>query len=103
MISPFILRRLKQDVLMDLPEKLEEIQYAKFESKQQKLYDGQVVHMKEMLAKQSGTDFAQSKIQILAELTKLRQICCDPSLLFEDFDGESAKSHCLCSGHCGKR
>ena len=91
MISPFILRRLKQDVLTDLPEKLEEIQYAKFEPKQQKLYDGQVVHMKEMLAKQSGTDFAQSKIQILAELTKLRQICCDPSLLFENFDGESAK------------
>ena len=47
--------------------------------------------MKEMLAKQSGTDFAQSKIQIFAELTKLRQICCDPSLLFENFDGESAK------------
>lgn len=91
MISPFILRRLKQDVLTDLPDKLEEIQYAKFESKQQKLYDGQVVHMKEMLAKQSGTDFSQSKIQILAELTKLRQICCDPSLLFENFDGESAK------------
>ena len=91
MISPFILRRLKQDVLTDLPEKLEEIQYAKFESKQQKLYDGQVVHMKELLAKQSGTDFAQSKIQILAELTKLRQICCDPSLLFANFDGESAK------------
>lgn len=91
MISPFILRRLKQDVLTDLPEKLEEVQYAKFESKQQKLYDAQVVHMKEMLAKQSGSDFAQSKIQILAELTKLRQICCDPSLLFENFSGESAK------------
>lgn len=91
MISPFILRRLKHDVLTDLPEKLEEVQYAKFESKQQKLYDAQVVHMKEMLVKQSGTDFAQSKIQILAELTKLRQICCDPSLLFENYNGESAK------------
>ena len=91
MISPFILRRLKQDVLVDLPDKLEEVQYAKFETKQQKLYDAQVVHMKEMLAKQSGTDFAQSKIQILAELTKLRQICCDPSLLFENYNGESAK------------
>lgn len=91
MISPFILRRLKTDVLTDLPEKLEEIQYAKFEPKQQKLYDGQVVHMKEILSRQSGEDFAQSKIQILAELTKLRQICCDPSLLFENFDGESAK------------
>ena len=91
MISPFILRRLKQDVLTDLPDKLEEVQYAKFESKQQKLYDAQVVHMREMLAKQDGSDFAKNKIQILAELTKLRQICCDPTLLFENFDGESAK------------
>lgn len=91
MISPFILRRLKQDVLTDLPEKLEEVRYAKFEPKQQKLYDGQVVHMKEILTKQSGIDFAKNKIQILAELTKLRQICCDPSLLFENFEGESAK------------
>lgn len=91
MVSPFILRRLKQDVLKDLPDKLEEIQFARFEAKQQQVYDGQVVHMKEMLAKQSGEEFAQNKLQILAELTKLRQICCDPSLLFENYNGESAK------------
>ena len=91
MVSPFILRRLKQDVLKDLPDKLEEIQYARFEEKQQQIYDGQVVHMKEMLAKQSKEDFAQNKLQVLAELTKLRQICCDPSLLFENYNGESAK------------
>lgn len=91
MVSPFILRRLKQDVLKDLPEKLEEIQYAVFEGKQQQVYDGQVVHMREILAAQSGEEFAQSKIQILAELTKLREICCDPSLLFENYKGESAK------------
>lgn len=91
MVSPFIMRRLKQDVLKDLPEKLEEIQYARFEAIQQQVYDGQVVHMKEMLAKQSREDFAQNKLQILAELTKLRQICCDPSLLFENYNGTSAK------------
>lgn len=91
MVSPFILRRLKQDVLTDLPDKLEEIQYAKFDEPQQVLYDGQVVHMREVLASQSGADFAQSKIQILAELTKLRQICCDPTLLFDNYKGDSAK------------
>ncbi len=91
MVSPFILRRLKEDVLKDLPEKLEEVQYAQFEAKQQQIYDGQVVHMKEMLAKQSKEEFSQNKIQVLAELTKLRQICCDPALLFEDYHGESAK------------
>lgn len=91
MIAPFVLRRLKQDVLTDLPEKLEEIQYAKFDTKQQQLYDAQVLHMKEVLANQSGEEYAQNKIQILAELTKLRQICCDPSLLYENYRAESAK------------
>lgn len=91
MVSPFIMRRLKQDVLKDLPDKLEEVQYTVFEEKQQKLYDGQVTHMREILNKQSGEEFAQNKLQILSELTKLREICCDPELLFENYDGESAK------------
>lgn len=91
MVSPFILRRLKGDVLKDLPEKMEETYYAKMNEKQQRLYDGQVVHMREMLAKQTEENYKKNKIQVLAELTKLRQICCDPSLLYEDFDGESAK------------
>lgn len=52
MVSPFILRRLKGDVLSDLPEKLEEIRYAKLEKEQQKLYDGQVIHMRNMLQAQ---------------------------------------------------
>lgn len=90
MVSPFILRRLKGDVLKDLPEKIEEIRYAKLEEKQQMLYDGQVVHMKEVIAQQ-GDDFQKNKLQILAELTKIRQICCDPELLFESYRGGSAK------------
>ncbi len=91
MVSPFIMRRLKQDVLKELPDKLEEIQYTVFEEKQQKLYDGQVVHMQELLKKQSGEEFAKNKLLILAELTKLREICCDPGLLYENYSGESAK------------
>lgn len=91
MVSPFILRRLKGDVLKDLPEKMEETCYAKMEEKQQRLYDGQLVHMKKMLEKQTEENYKKNKFQVLAELTKLRQICCDPSLFFEDYDGESAK------------
>ncbi len=41
MVAPFIMRRLKQDVLKDLPDKLEEIQYAAFDGRQRKLYDGE--------------------------------------------------------------
>jgi SNF2 family DNA or RNA helicase len=96
MVSPFILRRLKGDVLKDLPAKLEEIRYAKLEGEQQRIYDGQVVNMKNMIENQDEADFQKNKIKILAELTKIRQICCNPSLLFEDYKGESAKTQaCL--------
>lgn len=89
MVSPFILRRIKQDVLKDLPEKLEEVRYARFDETQQKIYDGQVVRMKKMIT-ESGDD-PQNKFRILGELLRIRQICCDPSLILEDYEGESAK------------
>ena len=95
MVTSFILRRKKNEVLKDLPEKLEELRYAHMESKQQKLYDGQVVRMRKKLQTADETDFRKGKIEILAELTHIRQICCDPSLLFEDYDGQSAKKE-LC-------
>ena len=91
MVSPFILRRLKGDVLKDLPDKMEETYYAKMDDRQQKLYDGQIVHMRKMLEKQTEENYKKNKLQVLAELTKLRQICCDPSLLLEDYGGGSAK------------
>ena len=92
MVTPFILRRKKADVLKDLPEKLEEIRYARMDEEQQKLYDAQVVHMKTRLEKQSDDEFMKSKIEILAELTKLRQICCDPSLCFDNYKSTSCKT-----------
>ena len=47
--------------------------------------------MKSMLAEETDESFRKSKIQILAELTRIRQICCDPRLLFDNYSGESAK------------
>lgn len=92
MIRPFILRRLKSDVLTDLPEKLEENVFARFESEQAALYDAHAKRMRDMLDKTSEKEFRMQKIQILAELTKLRQLCCDPALLYENYNGESAKT-----------
>ena len=91
MTSPFILRRMKENVLKDLPEKLEENRYVKFDTDQQQLYDAQVLHMKQHIGMQDSKEFQKNKIQILAELMKLRQICCDPGLCFENYRGESAK------------
>lgn len=92
MIRPFVLRRLKSEVLQDLPEKLEENVYARMEGEQQALYDAHVQRMKQMLDGKSESEFRSEKLQILSELTRLRQICCDPALLFEDYRGESAKT-----------
>lgn len=91
MVSPFILRRLKSDVLRDLPDKIEEVRYAKFEKEQQLVYDSQVVYMTGMVEGKDDEFVRKNKLQILAELTKIRQICCDPSLLLEDYHGGSAK------------
>lgn len=92
MIRPFVLRRLKKDVLKDLPDKLEKNYYAKMEGEQQKLYDAHVKRMQLMLDKQSEEEFKSSKIQILSELTRLRQLCCSPELIFDEYTGGSAKS-----------
>ena len=91
MVGPFILRRLKENVLKDLPEKLEEYRYVQLANAQQKVYDGQVLHMKEQIAYQDTEEFNKNKLKILAELTRLRQICCDPSLCFENYKGGTTK------------
>ena len=92
MIRPFVLRRLKKDVLKDLPDKLEEEMYAGMEGEQLKLYDAHVKRLALMLDKQSDEEFRTGKIQILSELTRLRQLCCDPALLYESYEGTSAKT-----------
>lgn len=107
MICPFVLRRLKTDVLKDLPEKIEENVFSRLEGEQSALYHAHVQKMKIMLEKQDEEQFAKGKIEILAELTRLRQICCDPALVFEGYQGESAKmdtcmelvSGAVASGH----
>lgn len=91
MIRPFILRRLKKDVLKDLPAKLEEAVFARMEEEQEKLYTAHVQRIKLMLDGQTEEEFASGKIQMLAELTRLRQLCCDPSMVYQNYQGESAK------------
>ncbi|MCD7735819.1 MAG: SNF2-related protein, partial [Lachnospiraceae bacterium] len=92
MAGPFILRRLKADVLKDLPDKLEEVRYVRFAKEQQQLYDAQVLHMRETLASQDADEFNKNKLAVLAELMRLRQICCDPTLCYDSYRGESAKA-----------
>ncbi len=91
MIAPFVLRRRKKDVLSELPEKLERVVFAELEGEQKKLYAATRARLLGQLEETSDEDYRTSKIQILAELTKLRQICCAPGLLYENYTGNNAK------------
>lgn len=93
--SPFILRRLKKDVLTELPDKIETTLTEEMTDEQKKLYTANVLSIKKSLKeklKEAGVD--NGKIEILAMLTRLRQICCDPSLVYENYNGGSAKLEC---------
>lgn len=91
MVSPFILRRLKKQVLKDLPEKIEEVSYTTFEKHQRQVYDGQLVKIRNMLDGVDNNEYNKNRIALLADLTIMREICCDPKLVFEDYKGDSAK------------
>ncbi len=90
-IGPFVLRRLKREVLADLPEKTESVVMAQMEAKQKKLYLATQDRLALQVQHAQDREFKKDKLKVLAELTKLRQICCDPSLYFDGYDGGSAK------------
>lgn len=92
LVSPFILRRTKKAVLHDLPEKMEEVYYVPLEDEQQKLYDAQVAQIKHLLATKNEDD---QTIEVLSQIMRLRQICCDPRLYYNNYTGPSAKTE-LC-------
>ncbi len=90
-ISPFVLRRTKRDVLDDLPEKLEQVVYARMGDEQRALYDAQVSELRAQLTERAGEQSGAQRMQVLAALMRLRQTCCDPRLVFEDYEGPSCK------------
>ena len=88
MISPFVLRRTKAIVLKELPDKVEKSIHIEFNKEEKKLYLAHLAQANEELRSLSGTN---DRIQILALLTKLRQICCEPRMLFENIKKQSSK------------
>ena len=91
-IKPFILRRKKEDVVKSLPEKIENKVYIDLPNKQKMLYlkvlNDTKKEMDEMIESEG---FMKSKVKILQLLTKLRQICIDPTVMYENYSGERAK------------
>ncbi len=90
-VKPFILRRMKSDVLTDLPEKCENVVYALMEGEQERLYRATATRLAMSVARKLPEDFDSQRIAVLAELTRLRQICCDPRLVYKNYEGPSAK------------
>ena len=103
MTGPFVLRRLKKDVLRELPGKEERIVYSAASGRQQKLYTASALKLKEALA--GGAWSGNGKLEVLSQLMRLRQICCDPALCFEDYTGGIGEAGDLCFadriGICG--
>lgn len=91
-IRPFLLRRLKTDVLKELPEKIESLQASELLPEQKKLYLAYLAKLQQETLKHLDEDtFGQNRIRILAGLTRLRQLCCHPALFVDGYDGGSAK------------
>jgi SNF2 family DNA or RNA helicase len=106
--NPFILRRLKKDVLKELPDKIETQLNAPLTEPQKKIYLAYLQEAKGQIAREIAAEgFNKSHIKILVALTRLRQICCHPAMFLENYTGESGKmllfqeilSDALDSGH----
>lgn len=92
LISPFVLRRVKKDVLTELPEKNITVMKNEMEEEQEKLYLSYLAQTKKEVAEElNGSSFEKNKFKILMLLTRLRQICCHPSLFIENYKGNSGK------------
>ncbi len=96
MIKPFLLRRLKVDVLPELPDKLESQISIEMTEEQKKVYAATVSRIRSEINTQiKDKGFAKSQLQILAALTRLRQICSHPSVFIENYEGSSGKFEAL--------
>ncbi len=95
-IHPFILRRLKREVVAELPPKIERKLIVDMTEEQRKLYTAYLLTAQETVA----TEFLNAvgknnRFQLIALLTRLRQICCDPSVFLENYEGDSGKMQAL--------
>ena len=85
LITPFILRRVKKDVLDELPSKVEKKYLVELNSKQKQIYKSYLKEIK------MNIENSKDKVNLFAYLTKLRELCLDPSLVIPDYVGKNSK------------
>ncbi len=92
LIEPFVLRRTKKEVLTELPEKTITVLENVMDEEQKDIYLSYLMKAKQELQEEiTDNGYENSQIKILAALTRLRQICCHPSLFIENYKGNSSK------------
>lgn len=95
-IRPFLMRRVKADVLQDLPEKMETVLMAQMSLEQQRVYQAALLqkreHVHDLL---QNRGISRSRAEVLSAITELRQICCHPILRLPDYQGISGKMELL--------
>lgn len=91
-IEPFVLRRNKKEVLTELPDKTISVLNNEMNEEQKNIYYNYMLRAKQELAEQFEFDtYGKNQIQILAALTRLRQICCHPGLFIDNYKSGSSK------------
>ena len=95
-IRPFLMRRVKSDVLGELPEKMESVLMAEMTPEQRRVYNAAMLQRRErvdQILKDRGMN--RGRAEVLSAITELRQICCHPALCLPDYDGISGKMELL--------
>jgi non-specific serine/threonine protein kinase len=96
LIFPFILRRTKEEVVKELPPKVENVIYSPMSEAQQKIYDDvREAYKSTILNEIESKGLNKSKMRVLEGLTRLRQVSCHPALLDKNFDDEAGKFEAL--------
>lgn len=95
-IKPFLIRRLKQEVLEELPDKMETTLKARMSPEQERIYRAAMERIRprinRLLDEQEG---GRGRIEVLSAITELREICCHPALVMPEYRGGSGKEEML--------
>ena len=95
-IRPFLMRRLKKDVLTELPDKIETVLTAQMTPDQSKVYQSAMLRLRDRVDHvMAEKGLGRGRTEVLAAITELRQICCHPSLVLEDYAGSAGKLELL--------
>lgn len=95
-LRPFLMRRLKKDVLTDLPDKMETTLLCRMPQEQSRVYEAALLRLRarvDTVLQDKGVD--RGRAEVLSAITELRQICCHPALCLPDYSGSSGKLELL--------